>query len=234
MPPVKRIAVIGTGHSPIGGDTPPEEIVKIVGANFDARLVEPELGLLPSTPEARAITEKAYIETGMASAEAGFDALFINTAGDYGLWALRNRLNIPVVGAGEAACQLAASLGKRFSIVTIWPSSMAFLYDQVLADSGVEGRCVGIHHLTDPPDMDTLGEDENFLTNMRACHATSIHNIVAACERAFEQDHADAVILGCTCMAPTYSTLQARMPSAVIIDPMTAGYRYTELLASIH
>lgn len=231
---MKRIAVIGTGHSATGGDAPPEPIAEIVGNNFDTRLVEPNLGMLPSTPEARAITEKAYIELGIASAEAGFDALFINTVGDYGLWSLRSKLNIPVIGAGEAACHLAASLGKRFSIVTIWPRSMAFIYEHVLSDSGATDRCVSIHYLTEPPELDTLGDEENFLTNMRACHAASIRSIEAACREALEQDGAEVVVLGCTCMAPTYPILQEKLAGAQIIDPMTAGYRYTELLASIH
>ncbi len=231
---MKRIAIIGTGHSPSGGDTPPEQIADIVSDGFDARLVEPNLGILPSTPKARAITEEAYIGIGAASAEAGFDALYINTVGDYGLWPLRTQLKIPVVGAGEAACRLAASRGKRFSIVTIWPPSMAFIYEQVLRDSGATEHCANIHYLTEPPELETLGNEENFLTNMRACHAASIHSIEAACRQALENDGAEVVVLGCTCMAPTYSILQQKLEGEQIIEPMTAGYRYTELLASIH
>jgi allantoin racemase len=230
---MKRIGIIGTGHSPSGSDAVPEQIAEIVSHGFDARLVEPHLGILPSTPEARALTEEAYIEIGVASAKAGFDALFINTVGDYGLWPLRAQLDIPVVGAGEAACRLAASLGKRFSIVTIWPSSMAFIYEQVLRDSGATERCANIHYLTQPPDLETLGDEENFLTNMRACHAASIHSIEAACREALENDGAEVIVLGCTCMAPTYGILQQKLGGAKIIEPMTAGYRYTELLASI-
>ena len=230
---MKRIAVIGTGHIPEGGDTPPAEIVAIVSSGFDARLVEPENGVFPGTPAAREHEVQAIAQTGEAVAAAGFDGIFINTVGDYGLWPLRKKLSIPVVGAGEAAFRLAASLGQRFSVVTIWPSSLAFLYEHVLADSNATELCTSIRYLSEPADLEHLGDEVNFVTEMRACFAAPLRTIINACRAAVEEDGADVVVLGCTCMAPTYATVQEELSDLIIVDPMTAGYRYTELLVNL-
>jgi len=230
---MKQIAVIGTGHSPTGSTEPSEEIAAIVGNGFKACLVETAVGVFPSSPSRRILAEQGYIETGRLAAANGADALFINTVGDYGLWPLRDALSIPVIGAGEASIRLATSLGRRFSIVTIWPSSLGFIYEHVLADTDAERFCAGIHYLSEPEALETIAEPNNFVTEMRACFATSIKRIVDACHRAVEQDGADVIILGCTCMAPAFDQVRRQFDTVPLIDPMTAGYRYTELLVAL-
>ena len=52
----------------------------------------------------------------------GWDALILGCFGDPGLDALRELLSIPVIGPGEASALTAASLGHRFSVITITES----------------------------------------------------------------------------------------------------------------
>lgn len=222
----QRIAVIGSGFRPTGDSYPPEEIASIVGARFDARLVEIPDGIFPGDRAAREVVDQQYLTAGIRSATDGFDALYINTVGDYGLAELRDALAIPVIGSGETACRMAASYGD-FSIVTIWPPALDFIYERVLGASGVSARYCGITHLSSDEDMTSLAAEENFVTDMRSCAVTSMQQIKRARDAAIEQQGSAAVILGCTCMAPA-AALLAPHQVAVTLDPLTLGYRLAE------
>jgi Asp/Glu/hydantoin racemase len=74
------------------------------------------------------------------------DALVIACFGDPGLWQLRDRLPIPVIGMAEASCHVACQLGRRFGIVTggaAWKPMLASFID----DIGLLSRLSGIHTL---------------------------------------------------------------------------------------
>jgi allantoin racemase len=221
-----RIAVIGTGFRPIGGDLPPDEIADIVSNTVDARLVEIPEGVFPADEAARVIVDEQYLQAGLQAARDGYDALYINTVGDYGLNALRAALAIPVVSSGESSVRIAASHG-RFSIVTIWPPALDFIYARVLDDSGVIDAYQGTTHLSADGDMASLAVEENFVTDMRSCSLNSMQQILAARDTAIEQAGSAAVVLGCTCMAPAAVMLEPH-PFGITIDPLTLGYQLTE------
>jgi allantoin racemase len=221
-----RIAVIGSGFRPQGSTRPPDEIANIVGGGFAAELVEIPDGIFPGDHESRAIVDIQYRDAGRRSQQAGFDAVYINTIGDYGLEELRGELKIPVIGSGETAYRTASALG-RFAVVTIWPPSLDFIRARVLAQSGTADNYIGATNLSADEVMKTLPDEENFVTEMRACSLTSMQSIREARDAAIETDGAAAVILGCTCMAPAAAMLPPNA-GAVTLEPMTLGYRFTE------
>ena len=139
---MKKIAVIGTGHRRAGDDVPPQEILDVRAEAFDPRLIETRLPAFPANEINRHMSEIANVETGLRAAAEGFDAVFINTVGDYGLNALRSGLSIPVIGAGQATMHAACQLGDKFSIVTIWPPQLLFIYHGLLQLYRMEDRCV--------------------------------------------------------------------------------------------
>ncbi len=224
----RRIAVIGTGHRETGGSEPPAGIVAAARPPFVPQLVETRLQIFPDTPSHRAEAAVGYLEAGYRAEEEGFAAVFINTVGDYGLKRLRRCLAIPVVGAGQAGMTLAASLAERFAIVTIWPRALEFIYHGLLQDYGMADACVGIRYGSEDAQLATLADDDNFVERMRRGEADMLENLQAHC-RAAVADGAGAILLGCTCMSPIAALLTAGAPVPVV-DPMTAGYRYTELL----
>ena len=61
------------------------------------------------------------LEAGIRAEQEGYAAVCLNSMSDSGLAALRSRLSIPVTAPGRASFFLAADLGKRFSVVTMWP-----------------------------------------------------------------------------------------------------------------
>jgi len=230
---MQRIAVIGTGFRKAGTAAPPPEITAAKAAGFDPFLIETRLPSFPMNEVNRVLSETANIETGLrAVRQEGADAIFINTVGDYGLHALRAALRVPVIGAGEATMHAAAQLGERFSIVTIWPRSMNFIYTGLLRLYRMQERCVSVRFVSANDELATLSKDRNFITDMRSGEATQQDRIVAMCYRALEEDGADTIMLGCTCMSPIAQEIAARV-KAPVLNPLTTGYKATEMALAL-
>ena len=231
---MKRIAVIGTGFRKAGTATPPQEILNLKAAGFDPFLIETRLPSFPMNEINRVLSETANIETGLrAVREEGADAIFINTVGDYGLHALRSALRVPVIGAGEATMNAAAQLGQRFSIVTIWPRSMNFIYTGLLRLYRMKERFVSVRFVSANDELATLSKDKNFITDMRSGEVTQQDRIVAMCNRAIEEDGADTIMLGCTCMSPIAADIAARV-KVPVLNALTTGYKATEMALSLN
>lgn len=226
-----RVAILGTGHRPTGGLQPPAEILLACAPQSEPFLVETRVSRFPGTPEDRQVVDLLYLEAGYRAAEAGADAVFVNTVGDYGLRELQHSLSVPAVGAGAAAMSLAAALGGQFSIVTIWPPALDFIYARVLEQCGLKDRCIGIRHLSQDPQLRTLGADDDFVETMRAGRANTIERVAAEADAALASDGAGAVMLGCTCMAPIAAAVR-RAASGPVIDPMTQGFRQAEIVVA--
>jgi allantoin racemase len=120
--------------------------------------------------------------------KSGFDGVILGCFGDPGLDALRELVNIPVVGPGETAMHVAAMLGSRFSVVTVLDSVVPSLerlaqvvgLDQKLASI----RAVGIPVLELRKNMD----------------AATIR-MMEESQKAIREDKADVIVLGCMSMA---------------------------------
>lgn len=119
--------------------------------------------------------------------EEGWDAIILGCYGDPGLDALRELLTIPAIGPGEATALMAASLGHRFSIITITDSVIASTERQIrnvgVGEKLASVRVVGIPVLE-------LHHDRE-----RTIEAT-----IEQGRKAIEQDRADALIVGCMSM----------------------------------
>jgi Asp/Glu/hydantoin racemase len=224
----RRIAILGTGDSHTGETAVPDPIRTAVSEGLEAVLVNVPGSVFPGTPDARETAIRAYVAAGMDAATAGYDALYINTVGDYGLTELRQRVSISVSGSGDASVHTAAMLGRNFSIVTLWPPQMAFIYQHVLAATGANELCRGIHFLSEDADLETMGADDNIITQIQACQFVPMQTVKSACETALAEDGSDTIILGCTCMAGMGPFLkEAGLP---VIEPMRTGYLVAEML----
>ncbi len=232
MTDAMRIAVIGSGFRATGDDAPPREINEVAAPGFEPRLVDQRMPAFPLNQINRTLSEVAVIEAGLRAAQRGFEAVFINTVGDYGLASLRSALSIPVIGAGQATMHAAAQLGERFSIVTIWPESLRFIYTHLLRLYGMEGPCVSVRCVAMDDELPSLGDDENFVTDMRHGERTQVDRIVAACEAAIQQDRADTIMLGCTCMSPIAAEIAGRC-AAPVLNPLTTGYKAAEMALAL-
>lgn len=176
------------------------------------------------TPYDHLIVEIGHVDAAERALADGCDALFIDTFADYAIERIRTVADVPVIGAGEAGIAEAAADGRRFSIVTVWPRSMGWLYDERLHSCEGGQRCGAVHHVGDEAELDLIGTAGGVQARMSRAEQSTLDSIVEACHRAIAADGTDAVLLGCTCMSPVAEAIQARCDFPVI-DASAAGLR---------
>ena len=154
------------------------------------------------------ISEAAVLQAGIDAEADGFDAVYIDSVSDVGLFPLRSRLRIPVVAPGQVAYHVASLLGARFSIIASWPQWEHF-YRRNLRLYGMEAKLASIRFTGTRP--------TSVLSTFAGPSATkNIEAVVAQGRLAIEQDGADVLMLGSTSMAPSFSYLQAAVDVPVV------------------
>lgn len=152
-----------------------------------------------------------------AGEQAGVDAYVIACFGDTGLHQVREIARGPVVGMTEAALQAASLIAHRFSVVTLPPRTRAHSF-RVLHDTGLTHRCTV--RAVDVPVLDL--EDEV---------AASGAIIEAEARLAIEQDHAEAIVLGCAGLSDLVEPLSKTL-GVPVIDGVMVGLKFAEGLVA--
>ena len=227
-----RIGVIGTGAGPTGNNIPPLPISEIATEEFAPELIETRLRTFPMTPYDRGLTALAYVDCAIEAEKAGFDAVFINTVGDYGIDEMRSATNMVVVGAGEATMAMCCNIGRKFSIVTIWPPKLNFIYHERLRSCAMEPRCVSIRNVLADTDVTGVEGAGAAVTGLKDHNESLKDRIVAAIESAVAEDGADTIMLGCTCMAPVGPDV-AKRASVPVLESMRTGYKTAEAMLTL-
>ena len=163
------------------------------------------------------LMDMSVFEAGLSAQTDGYDAVCIDTVSDSGMYALRSRLDIPVIGPGQASLHVASMLGHKFSVVSMWPQWFHF-YRKTLKEYGLESRCASLRSINTRPDLEELleGKEEVVFAKLEA---ESL--------KAIEQDGADVIILGSTTMHQSHAYLQERLPVPVI-NPGLVAYKLCE------
>lgn len=214
-----RIGVIGSGTASLDL---PAHLRELARADVTAELVNPRLSAFALTPYERLIVDLGYVDAAQQAARQGCDAIMINSFADYGIEAARSAVGIPVIGAGEAAMRAAGAGGRPYAIVTVWPESMGFIYDE--RRRSLEDRdCVAVRHVSPESELGRLGSEEGVMPQMARGETTVIDRIVAECERAVRETGARAIALGCTCMAPIGPRVAERC-SVPVFESSRAGF----------
>jgi allantoin racemase len=150
--------------------------------------------------------------------QQGWEALILGCYGDPGLDALRELVSIPIVGPGEATALVAASLGHRFSIITITESVIASTERQIrnvgVGEKLASVRAVGI------PVLELHHDRER-----------TIAAVVEQGRQAIKDDRADTLIVGCMSMAFLEIAEAAGAQLGVpFINPARVGLKFAEML----
>ena len=112
---------------------------------------------------------------------------------------------------------MAMMLGKRFSILAMWPHWKHF-YEKNLMELGVAHACASIRSLDATPDnQGLLGEKEDETV-------TALEELAVS---AIKEDGADVIMLGSTTMHQAHAYLAARLPVPVI-NPGPLSYKLAE------
>ncbi|MEU8310343.1 aspartate/glutamate racemase family protein [Actinomadura sp. NPDC048955] len=163
----------------------------------------------------------AAVESVLAAAENAerdFAAIVVNSMSDSGLLALRSRVAIPVVGAGQASLTLASCLGSRIGVVTMWRPWHA-LYSSAAAAAGISERLVSVRDIGIRPDAEELLGDRE----------TVYPRLLDACSKAIQEDGADVLILGSTTMHPAHQFLAEQL-DVPLINPGVAAQQLAQQL----
>lgn len=149
-------------------------------------------------------------------AEDDFDAVIIACFDDTGLWQLKRRTNVPVIGIGEAGFHAAMLHGERFSVVTTLSVSVPVIKENIV-DQGIAARCAAVR-ATDIPVLE-----------LEADPKASMNRIAAEIEASMQSDNCNAIVLGCAGMADIANALQQKF-DIPIIDGVKAAIGLSEML----
>lgn len=160
----------------------------------------------------------AAVRSSVELEQAGWDAIILGCYGDPGLDALRELVSIPVIGPGEATALMAASLGHRFSIITITESVIAFT-ERLVRNVGVGDKLASVR-VVDIPVLELHRDLEQ-----------TIEATIREGRRAIQQDRADTLILGCMSMG-FLEVAEAVAPElgVPVLNPARASLKFAEAL----
>jgi len=142
---------------------------------------------------------------------AGVAAIVVAAFGDPAVAALRTRVQVPVVGIGEASMREAAAQGRRFGVATTTPG-LAVSIAQAVARLGLAAQYSGTRIPQDDPlrlAADPGLQDELLGEAVRAC---------------IEADGAQAVVIGGGPLAESAERLAGRF-GVPVISPVAAAMR---------
>jgi allantoin racemase len=162
------------------------------------------------------------LEAGLSAQAEGYDAVCINSMSDSGLAALRSRLDIPVVGPGQACFLTAAMLGHQFSVITMWDRWKP-LYRKVALELEMQHRLASIESIDTRPDAEELlaGKEEVVFAKLEA-----------AARRAIDDHGADVIILGSTTMHQSAEFLSDAL-EVPVLNPGLIALKQCEMLVQL-
>lgn len=147
------------------------------------------------------------------------DAIVINCFADPALDAAREITNKVVLGPGETSMSIALHLGAKFSVISVLPNTPYWVRMQAVK-LGVASRLAA-----------AIGVDVS-VRELQEAPAQALAKLIKAAQDTVARDQAEAIILGCTGMAP----LAERVRDAVevpIIEPAITTVKMAELLVSL-
>jgi len=156
--------------------------------------------------------------------QAGADAVIIDCMADPGLYAARELVSVPVVGPAQASMHLAAVLGHRFSVLTVFDHDIPAVEDQV-ARYGLSTRLASVRGFNIP--VLALDEDIEATTQV----------LVNLSEQAVREDGAHVIIPGCTGLAGLAPRIQAGLAErgceVPVLDPPSVAMKLAESLVDL-
>ena len=176
-------------------------------------------GSVIDSPYEQTLCDAFVLDAACRAEDEGYAAVCVNSMSDSALAALRSRLSIPVVAPSQSSMLMACQLGKRFSIITMWPQWHS-LYTKVATEQGLTSRMASIRDIGVRPDAEQLlAGKEDFV----------FAALEEQCRLAIDVDGADVLILGSTTMHQSHAYLAERL-EVPILNPGVIAYKMAETL----
>lgn len=155
----------------------------------------------------------------VAEHRAAHDAVVVAAFGDPGVVALREVLDIPVVGLTEAALATASLLGARISIVAISHRIVAW-YREAVEHCGMTGRLASIRAL------------DRGIADIASVQKDHAERLLELCRSAVLDDGADVIIVAGAPLAGLARTLGDRIP-VPLVDGVSAAVGQAQMQADL-
>lgn len=160
------------------------------------------------------------VEKTIQAEKDGFDGVFIDCFGDYGVEAAREMVSIPVVGGFQPAALTANMISGIWSVVTVTASGIPMIRNLV-RKLGIENNVASIRHIETPVLELT---DKEMLER----------KLLKQIEKAVTGDGAEAIVLGCTGLMGLAASLAKESEKmglpAPVVDPTAAAIGFLQLL----
>ncbi|CAB1245726.1 Hydantoin racemase [Clostridiaceae bacterium BL-3] len=167
-----------------------------------------------------ALAAPGIIKVGLDAAKQGYDGIFVSCMGDPGLDALRELVDIPVVGPCRTSMLCAADLSTRFSVITVTDGVVPII-ERIAYDAGVAAKLASVKAVNIP--VLELGEKDRL-----------IQSLFKLAIEAVEKYNAQLLILGCTGMIGVSEKLMGLLHDkrydVPVIYPVSVSVRYLESL----
>lgn len=168
------------------------------------------------------------LERTILAEEQGYDAVVNSCVSDPGLLEQRSCVDIPVTGCFESSTHLAATMGAKWSIVTV-EEVVAKRFDKLLVDFyGVRDSMASIRH---------IGIRASDLYPEITPTEEVARRIVEVSRKCVEEDGAEVIIAGCTIMSSLFSGYYKEDPvdvvGAPVIDPMLTAFKFAEMMVDL-
>lgn len=147
------------------------------------------------------------------------DGVVVAAFGDPGMPALKELVDVPVIGITEAALCAAALQGQRFSIIAISDRITAW-YRDCVEHFGLGGRLASIRSINQS------------LNSIGSVQADFKETLLTLSRQAVAEDGADVVILAGAPLAGLARELEGQIPVPVV-DGISAGIRMTEAVVAL-
>lgn len=199
-----KILVINPNTSQSMTDAIAEECRKVAAADTVIDAISPDYG--PRSIETHAedaIAAAATIDAVLQRKNDGYDAIVVACFIDPALAAIREIVDVPVIGIAEAAAHLAALVAPKFSVVTVM-RRLEHQIAETIEKSGLADRCASVRSI----DLSVLGIEADL--------SGTLDQMEAAARVAMEEDDAEAILLGCAGLGPLDKELQSRLGVPVL------------------
>jgi allantoin racemase len=204
-------------HSPYHAFASPDTEVSVVCLRHGPASIESDYDVAVAVPD--------ILRHVIQAEKEGMDAVIIDCMCDPGLYAARELVSIPVVGPSQSSMSLAAMLADRFSVIGILERDRQIFHNiWRLYDLQARGASVRIINM---PVLELHDDEEKLIKVM-----------IMESALAVSEDHAHALVLGCTGMGgladPVQQGLAEKGYAGVpVIDPTGVALKLAESLVSL-
>jgi allantoin racemase len=189
---------------------------------FDRTFIEHGFESVESSTEQQFCIPDIILETIKAEDE-GYDAVYVNCFADPGVYPGRESVKVPVFGAFIPTMLIASASGEKISIIATSKNYSRNLEKQV-KDSEFKDKVVSIRY-----------------TNLTVLELSKreklLNTVVSEAIKAYEEDDADIVVLGCTAMAYLIEDIKIELKKKgyeiSVLEPEATALKFLEMYVQL-